>query len=64
MNDKCVWTYIPSCSEFSEDYWETSCGKAFVMIDGTPNENGYNFCPSCGKELNEFYMPVDEEPTE
>ena len=33
-------------------YYECSCcGEAFVLIDGTPADNLYNFCPSCGARL-------------
>jgi hypothetical protein len=43
----CIWSY-------GDEYWSTSCGQEFVMIEGTPKENGYNFCPSCGKPLVEL----------
>ena len=30
-------------------YYECSeCGEAFTLIDGTPTDNLYNFCPNCG----------------
>ena len=30
-------------------YYECSCCKeAFTLIDGTPSDNLYNFCPNCG----------------
>ena len=30
-------------------YYECSvCKEPFVLIDGTPTENLYNFCPNCG----------------
>jgi len=30
-------------------YWECSnCEDAFFLEVGTPKENNYNFCPSCG----------------
>jgi predicted nucleic acid-binding Zn-ribbon protein len=51
-NDKsvCVWNYY---SSWEEDYWETSCGKTYVIIDGLPSENNYKFCPECGRKLIE-----------
>ena len=37
-----------------DEYYECSvCQEAFVLIDGTPNENGYNYCPACGARLVE-----------
>ena len=33
-------------------YYECSCCKeAFTLIDGTPSENLYNFCPNCGADM-------------
>lgn len=32
-------------------YYECSCCKEpFVLIDGTPADNQYNFCPNCGSD--------------
>lgn len=31
-----------------EVYRCSKCGEEFVLIDGTPKENGYHFCPNCG----------------
>lgn len=44
-NTTCTWEY-----EDMYDYWETSCGKAFCL-DGTPMENGVQFCFYCGGRL-------------
>lgn len=40
-------------SEYGEHaFWECSCcGKCVVLIEGTPAENGYSHCPSCGAEM-------------
>jgi len=33
-------------------YYECSCCKdAFTLIDGTPSENLYNYCPNCGARM-------------
>lgn len=29
----------------------SECGKWFVLIDGNPEENHYNFCPACGADM-------------
>lgn len=39
-----------------EDWYDTyyecsSCGEAFSLIEGTPKDNGYNYCPNCGSEM-------------
>ena len=31
-----------------EVYRCSECGEEYVLIDGTPKENGYHFCPNCG----------------
>lgn len=27
------------------------CGASFTLIDGTPNDNGYNYCPHCNADM-------------
>ncbi len=34
-----------------DDYWETGCGNAYCIIEGTPTENKMKFCPYCGGAL-------------
>lgn len=30
-------------------YYECSaCGEPYLLIDGTPKDNSYNYCPNCG----------------
>jgi hypothetical protein len=55
----CVWTPYDD----DGDTWEGSCGALWVMIEGTPKENKMNFCPQCGKRLEE-HVPEEEEDEE
>lgn len=33
-------------------YYECSnCGEAFTLLDGTPADNLYNYCPTCGADM-------------
>ena len=35
-------------------YYECSaCGEPWTTIDGTPWDNGMNFCPNCGADMTE-----------
>ena len=43
--EKCYWT------EDSDGNWETSCGNMFNFIDGNPEDNEFQYCPYCGKEI-------------
>ena len=32
--------------------WQCSvCGDEFILEEGTPDVNGYNFCPNCGADM-------------
>ena len=43
----CTWI------ENEDGVYETNCGNLFAFNDGTPSENGFAFCPYCGRELRE-----------
>ena len=47
VREPCVWT------ENDSGWWETTCQNAFSLTDGTPEDNGMNFCPYCGNHLKE-----------
>ena len=38
----CTW------AEDSDGVWETSCGHEFLFEDGSPADNGAEFCMFCG----------------
>lgn len=35
-----------------EHYRCSECGAEFVLIDGTPNDNDYLYCPHCGARMD------------
>ena len=37
-----------------DTYYDCSeCGESFCLIDGTPTDNLYNYCPNCGAKMEE-----------
>ena len=43
----CEWRL---CNEEANVY-DTSCRNPHILIEGTPQENNYEFCPYCGKRI-------------
>ena len=39
----------------------SECNELFWIESGTPKDNGYNFCPKCGKRLVEPQERSDKE---
>lgn len=46
-DDVCEWRL---CDEETNVY-DTSCKNPHIMIEGTPRENNYSYCPYCGKKI-------------
>ena len=48
INGTCKWKY-------DENYnmYETDCENAFIFIEGRKSDNGFLFCPYCGKKIEE-----------
>ena len=46
-DDVCKWKL---CDEEASVY-DTSCGNPHILIEGTPKENNYEYCPYCGKKI-------------
>lgn len=44
--------------EEKEDYWfETiyicsECKEEYVLVEGTPEQNNYSYCPNCGAKMD------------
>ena len=46
-------------------YYECSeCKEPFVLIDGTPTDNLYNYCPNCGAYLSTMRTDREDGDTE
>ena len=46
-DDVCEWRL---CDEEANVYY-TSCRNPHILIEGTPKENNYEYCPYCGKKI-------------
>ena len=47
----CTWTRN---DDEDDSYWAAACcDRLFVFNDGGPVENGFRYCPYCGRELKE-----------
>ena len=46
-DDVCKWRL---CDEEANVY-DTSCRNPHILIEGTPKENNYEYCPYCGKKI-------------
>jgi hypothetical protein len=44
----CTWT------EDEEGIYQTSCDEQFVFNSETATDNGFNFCPFCGKPIKDI----------
>ena len=38
--------------EGSNTYKCSACGEIQMLIEGTPNENGWKYCPNCGARMD------------
>ena len=42
-----------------DGFYDTACGNAHEFITDGPTENGYRYCPYCGKTLT---IPPHHQP--
>lgn len=56
-NETCKWTQEDEGSHYSSD-----CGMHFIFEEDGPTENGFKFCPKCGKPL--VAVEWEQETTE
>ena len=45
-NETCTWRE-------TGEMWESACKYCFAFIGGTPSQNGFDYCPKCGRRLIE-----------
>ena len=55
MNPGCLW------KEDADGLWHTECGEIHMFLYGSPTENNYNYCPYCGKVLEENTVKEGKE---
>lgn len=48
MDNVCVWTKE---SSFDIEYYETECEHSFVFTCDDILENGFKYCPFCGRAI-------------
>ena len=47
------WEQPSYFDEENNVYQCSSCKEEFVLISGSPKENGYEYCPNCGCRMDE-----------
>lgn len=47
------WEQSSYFDEENNVYQCSSCKEEFVLISGSPKENGYEYCPHCGCKMDE-----------
>jgi hypothetical protein len=55
----CTWVQDRDWDNPSDYY--TTCGQSFSLVEGTPKENGFNYCCYCGQKLIENLAEGDED---
>ena len=45
--EHCEWQY-----EGIQEYWETGCAMEYIILEGSPGDNGMVYCTYCGRKIN------------
>jgi len=53
----CAWHQ----EEEDSSHYESDCGFSFFFEDDGVNDNGFKFCPSCGKPVVEVEWSLSED---
>ena len=56
IKGNCKWKY----DEYYNMY-ETDCEHAFIFIEGRKSDNGFLFCPYCGKKIEEVLKQEERD---
>jgi len=49
--NKCIWKEESGVD--SDVTYSTSCDNMFTIMEGTPKDNDFKYCPYCGGKLKE-----------
>lgn len=56
-HERCGWEYSYDYKECEAYY--TACGQQWQFFCGTAKENGFEYCPFCGRKIEEVYREGD-----
>ena len=45
--DCCEWRLI----DYEANVYDTTCRNPHILLEGSPTDNSYEFCPYCGKKI-------------
>ena len=45
--DYCEWVLI----DYEANVYDTTCRNPHILLEGSPTDNSYEFCPYCGKKI-------------
>lgn len=45
--DYCEWVLI----DYEANVYDTTCRNPHILLEGSPIDNNYEFCPYCGKKI-------------
>ena len=50
MSEYCIW------KQTKDESWYNSHGQMVMLFEDGPIENGFKFCPHCGREIKELRL--------